>query len=153
MALTKIVTGMEKGPEAIDANFAVQQAQLDKVIADTDWLNTGVTYLNGTAKNPYEIKYRIITFSNGAKMGMVKGYIGNFSSKNNTTIAVNGLPAEIVQCLNGYTVGRYVQLYEATMILNVDTSAHTLTINNQTGSDISAKSFLIDLIGVTSPTA
>lgn len=44
--LTKIVTGMEKGPEAIDANF---EALNKDSIVKTPWSNTGVTMLNGFA--------------------------------------------------------------------------------------------------------
>lgn len=43
MTLTKIFSGMEKGPEAIDANFKA----LD--ITDTGWQAAGITYLNGCA--------------------------------------------------------------------------------------------------------
>lgn len=45
MALTKIFTGMEKGPEAIDANFK----ELDGDITDSGWQTAGITYLNGCA--------------------------------------------------------------------------------------------------------
>lgn len=47
MELTKIFTGMENGPEAIQGNFN----KISDNISDTGWTNTGMTYLNGAKAN------------------------------------------------------------------------------------------------------
>jgi hypothetical protein len=47
MELTKIFTGMENGPEAIQDNFNT----IRNNISDTGWTNTGMTYLNGAKAN------------------------------------------------------------------------------------------------------
>lgn len=58
MTLTTIVAGMEKGPEAIDANFK------DNLLEISDWSATGLTYLNGFSQHtidmPNTLKYRTI---------------------------------------------------------------------------------------------
>lgn len=58
MALTKIFTGMEKGPEAIDANFK------DNLLEISAWTDAGMTYVNGYSQHtkdmPNTLKYRTI---------------------------------------------------------------------------------------------
>ncbi|WP_448949533.1 hypothetical protein [Latilactobacillus sakei] len=43
--LTKIFTGMEKGPEAIQANFDLMDTKINTLIADTGWVKVPV--ING----------------------------------------------------------------------------------------------------------
>lgn len=58
MALTKIFTGMEKGPEMIDANFK------DNLLEISAWTDAGMTYVNGYSQNtkdmPNTLEYRTI---------------------------------------------------------------------------------------------
>ncbi|WP_261805689.1 hypothetical protein [Lapidilactobacillus luobeiensis] len=43
MALTKIFSGMEKGPEAIDSNFANLNTGKQTALADTGWVKLSTT--------------------------------------------------------------------------------------------------------------
>jgi hypothetical protein len=69
MALTKIFTGMEKGPEAIDANFESVNT------TDSGWSSAGITYLNGfVADSSDPIGYRVVKIG-GLILFMLTGYI------------------------------------------------------------------------------
>ena len=65
MELTKIFTGMENGPEAIQDNFK----KISDNISDTGWRTDGVTFLNGSTpvaddpSTPFfnQPAYRVIT--------------------------------------------------------------------------------------------
>ncbi|MFC6170445.1 hypothetical protein [Loigolactobacillus jiayinensis] len=58
MTLTKIFSGMELGPEAIDANFK------DNLLEISAWTDAGMTYINGYSQHtidmPNTLKYRTI---------------------------------------------------------------------------------------------
>lgn len=53
MTLTTIFSGMEKGPEAIDANFKAVY------ITDTGWQTDGITYINGASASGDNSRYRV----------------------------------------------------------------------------------------------
>lgn len=53
MALTKIFTGMEKGPEMIDANFKSVE------LADSGWQTAGITFINGASASGNNNRYRV----------------------------------------------------------------------------------------------
>ena len=69
MALTKIFTGMELGPEKIDANFKALE------VTDTGWSSDGVVYLNGFVADSIDpIGYRVVKIG-GLILFMLTGYI------------------------------------------------------------------------------
>jgi hypothetical protein len=73
MALTSITTGMEKGPEAIDANFKALDANM---ITKIDWTETGITYLNGFSRNSdIPLKYAVVDLGNNTRMIGLTGWI------------------------------------------------------------------------------
>lgn len=77
MALTSITTGMEKGPEAIDANFKAleQLAAVQKATTHTD----GITLVNGATSSDahYTVavfgKLKIVHFDGGFKGIDIRG--------------------------------------------------------------------------------
>lgn len=97
MTLTKIFTGMEKGPEAIDANFKALN------ITDTGWSSAGVVYLNGFGNTGKPFKYRITNLG-GVVMLWISGYANDAANKgldikNKTAIAK--FPSAVVNYVNG----------------------------------------------------
>lgn len=91
--LTKIVTGMEKGPEAINDNF-------DKIINDTGWTKSGVTLLNGfsvgTESDSWGMQYRTIEFGSGIKLFQLAGALNVPVMTSAQTIAALKLPVGIL---------------------------------------------------------
>lgn len=53
MALTKIFTGMEQGPEKIDANFKSVE------VIDSGWQRDGITFINGASASGDNYRYRV----------------------------------------------------------------------------------------------
>jgi len=145
MTLTKIVTGMEKGPEAINNNFTQLSTFADsQTFKDTGWIKTGVTYLNGTKADPdFPVAYRTIGSDAGPKFTLLRGYINNLTAKNNTTTAVCGLPD---LGLGAYLLGTYVSLYEKDFVLGIKNNQ--LTVNNQSGTDVTAAGFTFFMLSV-----
>lgn len=47
MALTKIFTGMDKGPETIDANFNALDGKITNLTPDTGWVKVALTNATG----------------------------------------------------------------------------------------------------------
>ena len=73
MALTSITTGMEKGPEAIDANFKALDIN---TINKNDWKETGITYLNGFSRNgDIPLKYAIVDLGPSTRMICLTGWV------------------------------------------------------------------------------
>jgi len=72
--LTKIVTGMEKGPEAIQGNFDTLNGAIGQAVTVTDWTDAGITYLNGATPNTAGLKYRTANFA-GMHMLQFAGWI------------------------------------------------------------------------------
>ena len=91
--LTKIVTGMEKGPEAINANF-------DNIITDTGWTKSGVTLLNGfsigTKADSWGMQYRTIEFGSGIKLFQLAGALNVPVMKSGQTTEALKLPVGIL---------------------------------------------------------
>lgn len=99
MALTNIFTGMEKGPEMIDANFtAVAET-------DTGWVSDGITMLNGFLKDTgAPVSYRILTFG-PIKMLFVTGWVAGPEMSANSKVNICQLPAEATACVGKGAVG------------------------------------------------
>ena len=81
--LTKIFTGMELGPEAIDANFKAVE------VIDSGWQTDGFTYINGASASGGNCRWRVFqrgsigltVFNIGINMPAMKyGQATNFVS-------------------------------------------------------------------------
>lgn len=66
--LAKIFTGMDKGPEAIDQNFGVLNADVEGKITVHDWSEDGLVYANGFYSNQQHTVYRYIELANQIKI-------------------------------------------------------------------------------------
>lgn len=73
MTLTKIFSAMEKGPEAIQANFDALNSQ---ATIKHDWDETGITYLNGFSRNgDVPLKYAIVDLGPSTRMICLTGWV------------------------------------------------------------------------------
>lgn len=116
----------------------------DFKFTDSGWQDTGVTYLNGTKADPdFPVVYRTIRSDAGPQFTLLRGYIDNLTAKNNTTTAVCGLPD---LGLGAYLLGTYVSLYEKDFVLGI--SNNQLTVNNQSGADVTATGFNFFMLSV-----
>lgn len=99
MALTKIFTGMELGPEAIDANFKAVE------ITDTGWVTDGIVYSNGFVKDAVDpFAYRIIKYGTS---GLINVYLAGSANKGSTKLGlVNHKP--VVAATFPRTVANYI---------------------------------------------
>jgi len=93
--LTKIVTGMEKGPEAIQGNFDTLNGAIGQAVSVTDWTNAGITYLNGTTSTYPKLKYRTANFA-GMHMVQFAGWINFPPFTAAGTVEVLAVPASIL---------------------------------------------------------
>lgn len=96
MTLTKIVTGMEKGPEAIDANFK------DNLLEISAWTDAGITYVNGFSQHtndmPNTLKYRTIKLGGMLISTEFSGFFNNPALKSSQgIISVCNLPSNILK--------------------------------------------------------
>ncbi|MGK4058273.1 hypothetical protein AB0Y04_00880 [Loigolactobacillus coryniformis] len=96
MTLTKIFTGMEKGPEMIDANFK------DNLLEISGWSNAGITYVNGFSQHtndmPNTLKYRTIKLGGILISTEFSGYFNNPALKSSQgVINVCNLPSNILK--------------------------------------------------------
>jgi hypothetical protein len=132
MALQKITTGMEKGPEAIDANFKALDANSSKIL--TDWSSDGISYKNGCfSQSVYKVKYRIIKLGDTNFLAL-EGWLDVPALDTNQTIVAFTLPANVVSQVDklGLAIGENHSSYGD---LLSDYSLHTDTgdfsIHNQ----------------------
>lgn len=73
--LTKIVTGMEKGPEAIQGNFDTLNGAIGQFVNMGPQTNSGLTWVNGFSdQDDGFFKYQTLTI-NGQKFLMLSGQI------------------------------------------------------------------------------
>ena len=101
MALTKIFTGMELGPEAIDANFK------EYFGADTGYQNTGITYANGAkAYDSNGVSYQMLSSTSG--IGLIT--FGSISIPS-TLIDSGNDPVPVVKFPSNVTVAGEYQWY------------------------------------------
>ena len=92
--LTKIVTGMEKGPEAIQGNFDTLNGAIGQAVSVTDWTDAGITYLNGMTPVSPALKYRTANFA-GMHMVQFTGWITFPPFNANGTSEPLALPASL----------------------------------------------------------
>ena len=138
--LTKIVTGMEKGPEAINGNFV----ELDKDIAANAAVITnssdGIAYTNGctvSTGNPlHYIVYQIGT----AKFVALKGQVNIPALDANKSVTGVTLPTSVTSGLSD-TVGSTSKMWSTTTLrISLDTSSHLSFSNFSQAGNISAQS-------------
>lgn len=127
MALTKIVTGMEKGPEAIEQNFEVLDENSPKII--TDWSSDGISYKNGCTlitNTPDIIQYRIIQLGD-SKILCIAGWFNAPALNINQAIVAFNLPISVVSQFNkfGFVSGSEHNAWADTLV--------TYDLNRQTG--------------------
>lgn len=107
MALTNIFTGMDKGPEAIQANF---DALNSLATTKNDWTETGITYLNGFSRNgDVPLKYATIDLGNSTRMVCVQGWIKSAQINWNSRVVGIKLPTSIFK--SGYNVWLYGPIF------------------------------------------
>jgi hypothetical protein len=139
MALTKIVTGMEKGPEAIDANFT-------ELAGTTDWSTSGISYLNGATGGDGDlIRYRY-TQMGSRKLYEITGYLG-VSLKPSQKLDVFKIPTNIAQAMVSYQ-GRVTPTADAGNMVrvDVDSTSGTVTMSaSSLNSETDMGGFFIDI--------
>lgn len=130
MTLTKIVTGMEKGPEAIDANFK------DNLLEISEWTNAGMTYVNGYSQHtndmPNTLKYRTIKLGGVLIETQFRGYINTPALKSTqgvveickfpSVIFKSGFPIlsnKIESISSGQYVGYGVSTVDSALTINL----------------------------------
>ncbi len=102
MALTKIVTGMEKGPEAIEQNFEALDGNSPKIL--TDWSSDGISYKNGCTQNvdtPNRVQYRVIQLGD-SKILLITGWFNAPALDFNQAIIAFTLPTNVVSQVNKF---------------------------------------------------
>ena len=119
MALTSITTGMEKGPEAIQANFTDLDTSRNLAITSGgDWISTGTSVVNGFTGTLY---YRQEKIGNS---GLSKYYVkadlvipqNTIKQLSNTIFAY--LPATIVPSTNDF-VGQVAMIASGNYIVAI----------------------------------
>jgi len=150
MALTKIFTGMELGPEAIDANFKALE------ITDTGWITDGIVYANGFVKDAVDpFAYRIVKFG---ESGLINVYLagnanqgsGKVSLVNHQSVIAATFPTVVANYINGSNyhaksvIGRYVPNWAGVTIRQDFGEDGSLNVQSM-GADAS-NSFFIDSI-------
>ncbi len=66
--LAKIFTGMDKGPEVIDQNFGILNADVEGKITVHDWSEDGLVYANGFYAKEAHTEYRYVELANQVKI-------------------------------------------------------------------------------------
>lgn len=150
MTLTKIFTGMELGPEAIDENFKAVE------ITDTGWITDGIVYSNGFVKDAADpFAYRIITYG---ESGLINVYLAGSANKGSTQLGLVNhqaviaatFPTVVANYINGSNyhtksvIGRY-QVNWAGVVIRQDFDADGSLRLQSMGADAS-DSFFIDSI-------
>ena len=138
MALTSITTGMEKGPEAIDANFKTLDGSSPKII--TDWSSDGISYKNGCTQNtdtPNRIQYRIIKLGDSNFLSLV-GWFNAPALNLNQAIVAFTLPVSVVSQVNkfGLVIGTELNSWGdllAEYTLNTQTGDFSIRNKNSRG--------------------
>lgn len=148
--LTKIVTGMEKGPEAIDANFKAVE------ITDTGWITDGIVYANGFVKDAADpFAYRIVKYGNS---GLINVYLAGNANKgsaklglvNHKAVVAATFPTIVADYIGGSNyhnksvIGRYQQNFAGVTIRQDFGADGSLKVQSM-GADAS-DSFYIDSI-------
>lgn len=127
MALQKITAGMEKGPEAIDANFKTLDENSPKIL--TGWSSEGISYKNGCTQNtdtPNRIQYRIMQLGD-SKILCITGKVNAPDLDANQKIVAFSLPANVVSQVNkfGLVIGSELNFWGDLLA--------GYTLNTQTG--------------------
>ncbi|MGK4059025.1 hypothetical protein AB0Y04_04735 [Loigolactobacillus coryniformis] len=96
MTLTKIFTGMEKGPEMIDKNFN------DNLLEISSWTDVGITYVNGFSEHTNDmantLKYRTIKLGGMLIYTEFSGYFNNPAlNSSQGIINICNLPSNILK--------------------------------------------------------
>ena len=102
MALTKIFTGMELGPEAIDANFKALDVSSPKIL--TNWSSDGISYKNGCSEktddpNTPKIQYRLMQLGDSNFLS-ITGWFNVAPLDSGQKIVAFTLPISIVSQVN-----------------------------------------------------
>ncbi|MGK4058640.1 hypothetical protein AB0Y04_02755 [Loigolactobacillus coryniformis] len=129
MALTKIFSGMEKGPEAIDANFK------DNLLEISAWTDAGITYVNGWAGNtgdkPNTLKYRTINLGGVLIATEFAGYVKQPAlASSQGVVEICKIPSTIMK--SAFTKNLSAVGYISTgqyAIFGLNTTDYALTIN------------------------
>ena len=82
MALTKIFTGMENGPEKIDDNFSNLETEINlQEIKVNEWSSSGITLLNGAQyySDADHVFYRTIQLTGQYQLVQLSGTLSNIS--------------------------------------------------------------------------
>ena len=153
--LTKIVTGMEKGPEAIDTNFEALNADaLSNKITDTGWTSAGVVCINGFTSNPDDpLQYRIIKFgSSGLQIIQLSGIIAYFKVEKSVAKEFAVLPNNVKALLDGTAgycksiIGREASSGGGTVVeFGLNSTTATLNVQSRP-QDIVNESIFMDLL-------
>lgn len=126
MALQKITAGMEKGPEAIEANFEAHDASItaltNKVAApDAGWTNTGVTTMNGFTADDTHIQYHVVKKPvENITYVYITGYLSlehSGAQDSGTGKACAALPTAVMQLPDG-TVGHTKSIIGRSFVTN-----------------------------------
>ena len=129
MALTKIFTGMELGPEAIDKNFK------DNLLEISAWTDAGITYVNGwdgnTGDKPNTLKYRTINLGGVLIATEFAGYVKQPAlTSSQGTVEICKLPSTVMK--SGFTKNLSAVGYISTVqyaIFGLNTTDYALTVN------------------------
>lgn len=148
MDLTKIFSGMELGPEAIDANFKAVE------ITDTGWITDGIVYANGFVKDAADpFAYRIVKFGEN---GLINVYLAGNANKgsaklglvNHQAVVAATFPSAVTNYITGSNyhnksvIGRYQQNFAGVTIRQDFGADGSLKVQSM-GADAS-DSFYID---------
>lgn len=133
MALQKIVTGMEKGPEAIDTNFKALDANM---ITKNDWKETGITYLNGFSRNSDSpLKYAIVDLGPSTRMICLTGWVKAGRLNWSSSVVGIKIPTSIFKA-NDYilsTDGNIFPWGDLLVTYNMNKSTGEITFQNKAG--------------------
>ena len=126
MNLTKIFTGMEKGPEAIDDNF-------QKITTKVPWTSDGIVYKNGWTKYPSnELAYTYGSFGDNNFIA-VAGQITypNIPANSSYTVTPFALPISV---FNGQFNGPNKNRWAVSPVMaNFDGNLYRLFPDTETG--------------------
>lgn len=148
--LTKIVTGMEKGPEAIDANFKTLDGNSPKIL--TDWSSDGISYKNGCTEStdtPNRIQYRVIQLNDSKFLSIVGWYNAPALDFNQQIVAFT-IPTNVVSQFNkfGFRTGQELNSWGDSLLgYDLNTQTGDVTIHNQSsreGGKVDASGYRIN---------
>ena len=149
MTLTTIFTGMEKGPEAIDANFKAVDANSPTIL--TDWSSDGITYQNGCTEradtsDTGKIRYRLMQLGDSKFLSII-GWFDVPALTSGQRIVAFTLPISIVSQVNKYriAIGREIVNWGGALTsYDLDTQTGNFYVSNAAAGDRSATGLMVN---------